>query len=70
MIMNITIDGQDIFIGDNTHCYPSNLGYWVDTQSKRDQMTSSAICVADDFGNLVDVLAAAHQRATFRQTTH
>jgi len=62
--------GSNLFIGIDTHVYPSKLGYWIDKTFDRGMRTDSRITVMDDFGNLIDVLDAAHQRAAYRQALH
>lgn len=68
--MRIQFNGSDLFIGDNTHVYPCNMGYWVDETSADLRHTDMKATVMDDFGNLVEILVAAKQRAIFRQALH
>jgi len=64
----IEFSGSDLFIGLDVHVYPSHLGYWVD--KTEGLHTRSKSTVMDDFGNLVDILDAAHQRAAYRAVLH
>ena len=66
--MHINFIGSDLFIGGNIHVYPAKLGYWVDKTEGMSTDTKST--VMDDFGNLVGVIEAAHQRAMYRQVLH
>ena len=66
----ISFIGADMYIGERTHIYPGALGYWADHYSKDMRGNTAQTMVMDDFGNLVDVLPAAHQRAAYRHQQH
>lgn len=66
-------DGKDIFIsqGERMHrVYPAYPGaYWFDIEVARGGVETQVLIV-DDFGNMVQGMTSAHQRAHFRKVLH